>query len=64
MSRVLLTELDRDDTFVGPDDALYQVTTPAREHPRGWVEAWGLSMARDVGVFVFICPVHVEQVDR
>lgn len=43
--RVAMTSLAGGDRFIGPDGRTrYEVTTPAAEHPRGWVNVRDLSM--------------------
>ncbi|WP_337826251.1 hypothetical protein [Pseudonocardia sp. UM4_GMWB1] len=44
---VALTDLGRDDWFIGPDHVLYEVARPAAEHPSGWTDVVNLSMSDD-----------------
>lgn len=44
---VEMADLGRDDWFIGPDGALYEVARPAAEHPSGWTDVTNLSMSSD-----------------
>lgn len=62
MSVQPMQELPRGARFVGPDGHTeYQVTRPACEDPRGWVEVWNLSMSDAEALRRLDTPGAVEQ---
>jgi hypothetical protein len=61
MSRAVMQDLPKGAHFIGPDGAEYKVTTPASEHPSGFVEVWNLSMPDSEVLRLLDMPGAVEQ---
>lgn len=60
--RVPVQALDRGQRFTGPDGTtLFEVVTPASEHPRGWVDVRDLSMTDEEAAALVATPGAVER---
>lgn len=61
VSTAFMHELPAGARFIGPDGRTeYQVTTPAAEHPHGWVQVWNLSMTDAEAAVLSATPGAVE----
>jgi hypothetical protein len=56
-----LTDLRRGQKFIGPDGRTHEVTTPASDHPHGFVEVRDLSMTDAEAAALLAAPGAVER---